>query len=93
MAVYTNVTVFNDDWYDLNTLSGAAVGAAIQIQNISSGNVIMKEQTAKPTNDNGPVLFNSSMGELSKAVVAASSLKIWVKVTGSPSKAILAVYE
>lgn len=93
MAIFTNVVVLNDDWYNVNTLSGAAVGTAILIQNISSGNCILKESSTKPTNDNGPILFDCTKGELSKALVDTGSLAIWAKCVGSPNKAILAVYE
>ena len=92
MAIFTNVTVSNDTWYDINTLSGAAVGTGLTLQNISSGNVLLKESTSLPLDDNAPVLFNPSYGELSKASVDAGSLKMWAKVIGSPSKAIIAVY-
>lgn len=93
MAIFNNVTVKADDWYDINTLSGAPVGGAFLLQNISSGNCILKEAATKPSNDNGPILYNTSMGDLSKATVASGSDKIWAKVVGSPSTVILAVYE
>lgn len=92
MAIFNNVTVLSDDWYDINTLSGAAVGTALNIQNISTGQVILVESTTKPVTDNGPILFDAAYGELSKATVDSGSLKMWAKCVGSQSKAILAVY-
>ena len=92
MAIFTNVTVSSDTWYDINTLSGATVGTALLIQNISTANVILVESTAMPLANNGPILFNAHAGDLSKATIQAGSLKMWAKVIGSPSKAVLAVY-
>ncbi len=92
MAIFTNVTVSNDTWYDINTLSGAAVGTGLLIQNISTGNVILVESATMPVTDNGPILLNATQGDSAKATIEAGSLKMWAKVVGSPSKAVLAVY-
>jgi hypothetical protein len=79
MAVYNTVVSSVDDWVDLNTLSGAAVGAAIVIQNISSCNAYVVDSATKPTRTDGPVIYTSDRGQLSIAEVAAGSLKIWVR--------------
>ena len=92
MAVFNNVTVLGDIWVDINTISGVPVGTAFIIQNISSAKVILKESSTTPTNDNGPVLYDSSFGDLSQASVKLNSTTMWAKVVGTPSKAILAIY-
>lgn len=92
MASYNNVSVSGTAWINLNTASGAAVGTAINIQNTGMGSVLVTEQTATPTTENGGVLYPPHFGDLSKAVVDSGSEVIWVKSIGSQST-ILRVYE
>jgi len=79
MAVYNTIVSDVDDWVDLNTLSGAAVGAAIVIQNISACNAYMVDSTTKPVRNDGIVLFTPNYEDLSIARIDSGSLKIWVR--------------
>ncbi len=79
MAVYNTVTLNANDWFDVNTLSGAAVGAAIRIQNISTGSCYLVESTTKPVRTDGIVLFSPEFGDLSISDIDAGALKIWAK--------------
>jgi hypothetical protein len=79
MAVYTTVVSSIDDWVDLNTISGAAVGAAIVIQNISSCNAYLVDSSTKPVRTDGIVLFTPDYEDLSIARIDSGSLKIWVR--------------
>lgn len=79
MAVYNTVTLNANDWFDVNTLSGAAVGAAIRIQNISTGSCYLMESTTKPVRTDGIVLFSPEFDNLSISDIDSGSLKIWAK--------------
>lgn len=79
MAIYNTVTINVDDWVDVNTLSGAPVGNAIRIQNISSYDFYIYESSTKPVSTDGPVVYNPSHGALSVADITAGSLRIWAK--------------
>jgi hypothetical protein len=79
MAVYQTVTLSVDDWVDLNTAAGVAVGAGCVIQNISSGSCYLVDSATKPTRADGSLLFTPDFGQLSIAEIAAGSAKIWVR--------------
>lgn len=92
MAAYNNVSVSGDDWVNINTLSGAAVGSAFNIQNISTGVCLLQESNTTPTNDIGGMLFPPHYDSLSKASVSAGSQTMWAKIKGDKA-VILAIYE
>lgn len=79
MAVYGTVNLTVDDWVDLNTLSGASVGSAFRIQNISTGSCFLVDSATKPTRTDGIVLFSPDYGDLSIADIEAGGNKIWVR--------------
>ena len=84
MAVLTTVNLTVDDWVDLNTLSGATVGSAFRIQNISTGSCFLVDSATKPVRTDGSVLFSPDYGDLSVADSEAGGLKVWAKpVTAS----------
>ena len=95
MAAFNNVVVSGDDWVDINTLSGAPVGGAISIQNVGTASVFLQESTTKPliTNNNGGVLFTAEYGDLSNAVVASGSLKMWAKLKDANKPTTLSIFE
>ena len=92
MAAFNNVIVSGDTWVNINTLSGAAVGSAINIQNIGLGACLLQESNTMPTEDKGGLLFPPMYDSLSKAIVAAGSETMWAKLKGSGTTT-LAVYE
>jgi len=79
MAVYQTVTLSVDDWVDLNTAAGVAVGSGFIIQNISSGSCFLVDANTKPTRNDGSLLFTADFGQLSIAEITAGSDKIWVR--------------
>ena len=93
MATFGDVTVNGNDWVDINTLSGAAVGTAMNIQNKGTACCRLQESTIKPVNDNGAILFTPDYNDLSKAVVDSGSLKMWAKLVDVNKPTTLAVYE
>ena len=93
MASFNTVTVSGSAWIDLNTASGCPVGTEVQLQNIGPTAVLVQESTLAPVNENGAVLFDPSYGELSKAVSAAGSLKLWAKSMNPTSPTKIAIFE
>ena len=95
MAAFNSVAVSGNDWVDINTLSGAPVGGAISIQNTGTASCLLQESTTKPliTNNNGGVLFTAEYGDLSKAVVASGSLKMWAKLKDANKPTTLSIFE
>lgn len=93
MASFNNVMVTGSTWTDLNTLSGAPVGTALEIQNIGSASVKLQESSNIPSNDNGGVLFTVEYGEMSRALVEAGSLKMWAKLSDPTKPTTLALFE
>lgn len=68
MVNFNTVSVAGNDWVDINTLSTAPAGTAISIQNVGMACVRLQESSAKPTNDNGGVLFTADYGDNFKAI-------------------------
>ena len=92
MAAFNNVTLTTTEWVNLNTLSGATAGTALNIQNIGIGSVILQESATQPTEDTGGVLFPPEYDTLSKATVAGGSENMWGKLASS-RPTTLAFYE
>ena len=87
MTVYQTVTLTIDDWVDLNTAAGVAVGGAFRIQNIGSNACYLIDAAAKPTQPSGILLLTAQFDELSIADVESGSERVWV-MPSSPNKTI-----
>ena len=92
MAAFNNVTLTTNEWVNLNTLSGATAGTALNIQNIGNGTVLLQESATQPVNNNGGVLFPPHYDTISKAAVAGGSEIMWGKLIAGTST-VLAFYE
>lgn len=92
MAAYSNVTLNTNEWVNLNTLSGAPVGTALNIQNIGYGTVLLQENSSTPTENKGGVLFPPQYDSLSMAVVQVGSDIMWAKLI-TDGTSLLAFYE
>jgi len=79
MAVYQTVTLSVDDWVDLNTAAGVAVGSAFRIQNIGCNSCFLVDSSSKPTRTDGSLLFTAEFGELSIADIEAGGVRMWVR--------------
>ena len=73
-----NIEVTSEDWVDLSTESGIAVGTAYEISNQLGGVVLLYEANTKPdvTQKSGQRL-PSFPAENNNAQITAGSLKIW----------------
>ena len=79
-ATIPDIVVPYNDWLDLNTASGIAVGTAMIIKNKSQTSVRIQEGTTKPdaNSTDGEVLTSMAL-DYAGARVKSNSLKIWVK--------------
>lgn len=95
MSTKANLTITDSEWQDLNTLTGVAVGTAIQVQNVSTTVVLMFESDTPPDTSSydGMQLLPANYFDLSKADISSGSKKIWVRLQKGATKAILAVTE
>ena len=92
MATVLNVELTNDEWLDLNTETGIAVGTEMNIQNQGDYSVWIQESATEPaTLDEGQKI--STMGlDYATPKVKSGSLKIWVRCV-SPQGSTLGVQE
>lgn len=94
MPTLPDIPATFDDWVDLNTVSGIAVGTAMRIQNKSTVWVHIAEQTAKPALDSkaGTLISNMSSA-YAFATVLTGAQKIWARSSVETRTAQLSVQE
>lgn len=89
MATLNDVIATYDQFQSLNTLTGVAVGSAIELQVKGIYPVLLKSQPTQPANDdtNGRVLYDMR-SESGIMTVADGSEEVWIRCLkeGSTSK-------
>lgn len=91
MAVLNTVTLNADDWFDVNTLSGAAVGTSFRIQNISTGSCYIVDSSTKPVRTDGIVVYSPEFGDLSIADIQSGGQRIWARQVDKDKRVTLIV--
>lgn len=72
-------------WQSLNTLSGIAIGTAMQADNKSTALILMSEGTQPAADNVGGVPLTSYAGNKSTRSIEAGSLEIWVRIDADSS--------
>jgi len=94
MSTKPNFTVTGTDWIDLYTSLSIPNGSSVQLQNLSSNQVIIHEASSKPAVEvlDGPRLKTSSNNSESTAIVSHNgSSRIWVRTLNPSLSAIIAI--
>jgi len=75
-----SINLTNNDWTNLNTASGIAVGTAIEIQNQSSTTILVAISPTKPTLDFKGFIIPPLPAEI--ATISANESIVWVLGSG-----------
>ena len=81
-----------DDWLDLNTYTGIAVGTAMNIQNDGAYHFRIQESSTEPVSENEGFRVTTLGADYAAPTVRSGSLKIWVRCV-SPAGTIIKVQE
>lgn len=92
MATLDDITATSNQFQSVNTLTGVAVGTAMELQVKSIYPVLVKDQSTKPDNDdeNGRVLYDlrSQSGIIT---LTSGSEEVWVRCLKEGSTAKISV--
>lgn len=91
--IYKVVLPEDQQWVDLNTSTGIAVGTAMTIQNTSTVWVQLSESDNEPTDQEFHKVITSLTYPSSEAQVLQGALKVWARSTLASSSAVIAVQE
>lgn len=72
-------------WQSLNTLSGIAIGTAMQVDNKSTALILLVEGTQPNAIDVDGVPLTAYSGNKSTRSIEAGSLEIWVRIDAASS--------
>lgn len=89
-----NITVPFDQYLDLNTASGIAVGTAMQVFNRGTQHILIQESAAQPlTSSNDGVELTNTSQDYADCTVEVGSLTIWVKSASDNKAGLVSVQE
>lgn len=91
-----DITVESDDWTDLSDVSGIPAGTQYLITNKHTVWAMLIESDTKPSLDESKgVIIANFPSEMSSAIVAAGSDKVWAKArpSGAYKTAVLNLQE
>ena len=89
-----DITITGAAWVDVNTASGVAVGALMDITNKGIYDIRLYEGTTPPsTSSSEGVPLTSMYRSYATARVPAGSLKIWAKCSSASATSYIVVQE
>ncbi len=91
--VHKVILPIDQEWVDINTSTGIAVGKAITIQNTGTAWVQIAESTTEPTDPAFHKVITSLTYPSPEATVLQGALKVWARSSLGSSAAIIAVQE
>lgn len=87
------VSMTNEEWVDVNTITGISVGTAMSIQNGSSAWVLLAESNDKPTDETPTKTLTDLTFSSANAIILKDSLKVWAKSSSSSLSGKISVQE
>lgn len=82
-ATIPDLNIPNDQFVDINTLSGIPIGTAFTVINKGSHNIVLQESVLQPDSESEDgVVLTSIYYPYARGDIRAGSLAIWARVTG-----------
>jgi hypothetical protein len=81
-----------DDWLDLNTDTGIAVGVAMNLQNLGNYHILIQESATEPSTQTEGFRLTTLGADYAAPKVLSGSLRVWVRCV-SPQGSVLGVQQ